>query len=403
MEKILRINQNGFREGRSTTSHILCLRRLLEGARDRNLSALILFIDFKKAFDSVHRGLLMKILTSYGIPQPIVRLIERMYENTIARVMTDDGLTEAFLILAGVMQGDTLAPYLFIIVIDYIMTTTLHGKDMGFTLQPRRSRRHPAVKICDVDFADDLALVTNTAAEAQSLLLSLEHAANEVGLHLNEGKTKYIGLNLQEDDVQHINATSGEEVERVEDFVYLGSRIMKSEKDFEVRKAKAWGACHKLKSIWKSGMRRDLKIRLFVATVESILLYGSETWTISQSLAKRINGCYSRMLRMALNIHWSEKVSNTVVFGNLRKPSVKIAERRLKLAGHLARHDDLLAHQVLFWTPQHGYRGRGRPHLTYLDMLQRDTGLNDSQEIMNVMLDRQVWRGVIAARTKEPT
>ena len=403
MEKILRINQNGFREGRSTTSHILCLRRLLEGARDRNLSALILFIDFKKAFDSVHRGLLMKILTSYGIPQPIVRLIERMYENTIARVMTDDGLTEAFLILAGVMQGDTLAPYLFIIVIDYIMTTTLHGKDMGFTLQPRRSRRHPAVKICDVDFADDLALVTNTAAEAQSLLLSLEHAANEVGLHLNEGKTKYIGLNLQEDDVQHINATSGEEVERVEDFVYLGSRIMKSEKDFDVRKAKAWGACHKLKSIWKSGMRRDLKIRLFVATVESILLYGSETWTISQSLAKRINGCYSRMLRMALNIHWSEKVSNTVVFGNLRKPSVKIAERRLKLAGHLARHDDLLAHQVLFWTPQHGYRGRGRPHLTYLDMLQRDTGLNDSQEIMNVMLDRQVWRGVIAARTKEPT
>ena len=150
-------------------------------------------------------------------------------------------------------------------------------------------------------------------------------------------------------------------------------------------------------------MRRDLKIRLFVATVESILLYGSEIWTINQSLAKRINGCYSRMLRMALNIHWSERVSNTVVFGNLRKPSVKIAERRLKLAGHLARHDDLLAHQVLFWTPQHGYRGRGRPHLTYLDMLKRDTGLNDSQEIRNVMLDRQVWRGVIAARTKEPT
>ena len=403
MEKILRINQNGFREGRSTTSHILCLRRILEGARDRNLSALILFVDFKKAFDSVHRGLLMKILTSYGIPQPIVRLIERMYENTIARVITDDGLTEAFLILAGVMQGDTLAPYLFIIVIDYIMTNTLKGKDTGFTLQPRRSRRHPAVKICDVDFADDLALVTNTADEAQSLLLSLEHAASEVGLHLNEDKTKFIGLNLQEDDVQDIRAASGKEIKRVEDFVYLGSRIMKSEKDFEVRKAKAWGACHKLKTIWKSGMRRDLKIRLFVATVESILLYGSETWTISQSLATRINGCYSRMLRMALNIHWSEKVSNAIVFGNLRKPSVKIAERRLKLAGHLARHDDLLANQVLFWSPQHGYRGRGRPHLTYLDMLQRDTGLYDSQEIKNLMLDRKVWRDVITARTKEPT
>ena len=62
MEKILRINQNGFREGRSTTSHILGLRRIFEGARDKHLTAVMLFIDFKKAFDSVHRGLLMKIL-----------------------------------------------------------------------------------------------------------------------------------------------------------------------------------------------------------------------------------------------------------------------------------------------------------------------------------------------------
>ena len=54
MENILSINQNGFWEGRSTTSHILCLRRILEGARDKNLTALLLFIDFKKSFDSVH-------------------------------------------------------------------------------------------------------------------------------------------------------------------------------------------------------------------------------------------------------------------------------------------------------------------------------------------------------------
>ncbi|KAL5268071.1 hypothetical protein ACHWQZ_G004952 [Mnemiopsis leidyi] len=106
MENVLRINQNGFREGRSTTSHILCLRRILEGARDKNLSALFLFIDFKKAFDSVHRGVLMKILLAYGIPRNIVKVIEAMYKDTLARVITEDGLTEAFYILAGVMQGD---------------------------------------------------------------------------------------------------------------------------------------------------------------------------------------------------------------------------------------------------------------------------------------------------------
>ena len=275
MEKILRVNQNGFREGRSTTSHILCLRRILEEARDKNLTALLLFIDFKKAFVAA--------------------------------------------------QGDTLAPYLFVIVIDYVMTTALRGKDLGFTVNPRRSRRYPAVKVTDVDFADDLALTTDTAEQAQDLLLSLELAANSVGLHLNESKTKYIRVNLSESDSTVIKAASGQEIEQVDDFVYLGSRIMSSEKDFDVRKAKAWRACHQLKATWKSGKRRDLKIRVFGATVESVLLYGSEAWTISQSMTKRINGCYTRMLRMALNIRWPQTINNSELYGNIPKPSVMIA------------------------------------------------------------------------------
>ena len=88
------------------------------------------------------------------------------------------------------------------------------------------------------------------------------------------------------------------------DFVYLGAWIATTERDLRVRKAKAWAACHKLKQMWKSDLRRGLKIRLrlFVATVESILLYGYETWTLTESLKKRIDGCYTRMLRMALNV-----------------------------------------------------------------------------------------------------
>ncbi|KAL5259931.1 hypothetical protein ACHWQZ_G010146 [Mnemiopsis leidyi] len=350
MENVLRINQNGFREGRSTTSHILCLRRILEGA-----------------------------------------------------VITEDGLTEAFYILAGVMQEDTLAPYLFVIAIDYVMTTALVGKDLGFTVHPRRSRRHPAVKVTDVDFADDLALTTDTAAEAQDLLHSVELAANSIGLHLNESKTKYIGVNLSDDDSTIIKAVSGEELEKVDDFVYLGSRIIRTERDFEVRKGKAWGAWHQLQDIWKSGMRRDMKIRLFRATVESVLLYGWETWTIGHCLEKRINGCYSRMLRMALNISWKERIRNVDVFGNIPMPSVMIANRRMRMAGHIARHEDLLANKLLFWEPQHGHRGRGRPHLNYIDMLKRDTSLSSTDEIRTMMLDRDVWRGVVAARTKKPT
>ena len=79
-------------------------------AKAKNLSAVLTFIDFKKAFDSIHRGILMKILRAYGIPDAIVNLIDRMYTDTTARVITADGLTEILKILAGVMrlmQGDT--------------------------------------------------------------------------------------------------------------------------------------------------------------------------------------------------------------------------------------------------------------------------------------------------------
>ena len=258
------------------------------------------------------------------------------------------------------------------------------------------------MKISDTDFADDLALITDSVAEAQKFLDSLEQAASSIGLHLNDDKTKYMEINVKDNDNNSITAASGESIKLVQDFVYLGSRMSSSEKDFMVRKAKAWAACHQMKKIWKSGMSRDLKIRLFVATVESILLYGAETWTISHTLAKRIDGCYTRMLRMALNIHWSERQTNAAVYGNLPRASDKIATRRLKLAGHLARHEDLLTHQLLFWEPQHGHRSRGRPHLTYVDILRRDTGLSDSKEIEQLMLDRQLWRHVIAARTSKP-
>ena len=75
------------RNGRSTTQQILVLRRLIEGVKSRKLPAVLTFIDFKKAFDSVHRGKMLKILEAYGIPVKLVELIRLMYEKTMAKVL----------------------------------------------------------------------------------------------------------------------------------------------------------------------------------------------------------------------------------------------------------------------------------------------------------------------------
>ena len=402
LEETLRNNQNGFRPGRSTTSHILALRRIIEGVKAKNLKATMVFIDFKKAFDSVHRGLLMKILRAYGIPDAIVQLISRLYTGTKAKVVTADGITEVFDILAGVLQGDTLAPYLFIIVVDYIMTVAIDDvSDPGFTLKPARSRRVAAEKLADVEFADDVALVTDTMDEAKLLLDRLESAALSVGLAMNDSKTKFISFNTPEEECT-LTSSTGNVLEHVEDFIYLGSWIATTERDFRVRKAKAWAACHKLKKIWKSNLRRSLKIRLFVATVESILLYGSEAWTLTESLKKRIDGCYTRMLRMALNIDWKLHKTNKEVYGSLPRATMKIQERRMRLAGHIHRHPELVANRLLLWEPTHGTRSRGRPATTFVDNLRTDTGLTDTGEIGRLMADRLLWRQRIDTRTLRP-
>ena len=114
----LKPNQNGFTPKRSTTAHILALRRIIEGVKSNNLKAIILFIDFKKAFDSIRRGKMMKILRAYGIPEQLVKAITLLYEDTNAKVLTPDGETDMFDIIAGVLQGYTLAPSLIAIVID---------------------------------------------------------------------------------------------------------------------------------------------------------------------------------------------------------------------------------------------------------------------------------------------
>ena len=145
------------------------IRRILEGVRAKNLQATLLFVDFTKAFDSIHRGKMEQILLAYGLPKESVAAITILYRNTKVKVRSPDGDTEYFDIVAGVLQGDTLAPYLFIICLDYVLRISIDKiKENGFELTKKRSRRYPAKTITDADNADDIAILTNTPNQAQT-------------------------------------------------------------------------------------------------------------------------------------------------------------------------------------------------------------------------------------------
>ena len=107
------------------------------------------------------------------------------------KVRSPDEDTDYFNIVAGVLQGDTLAPYLFIFYLDYELRTLIDKiKENGFELTKKGSRKYPAKTITDTDYADDIAILANAPAQAKALLHSLEGAAACIGLHVNAHKTE---------------------------------------------------------------------------------------------------------------------------------------------------------------------------------------------------------------------
>ena len=115
-----------------------------------------------------------QILLAYGLPKETVAAITILYRNTKAKVCSPDRDTEYFNIVAGVLRGDTLAPYLFIICLDYVLRTSIDKiRENGFELTKKRSRRYPAKTITNADYA---AILANTSNQAETLLHSLEQA-----------------------------------------------------------------------------------------------------------------------------------------------------------------------------------------------------------------------------------
>ena len=134
-----------------------------------------------------------------------------------------------------------------------------------------------------------------------------------------------------------------------------------------------------------------MKRSFFQAAVDSILLYGCTTWTLTKRMERKLDGNYLRMLRAILNNSWRQHPTRHQLYGHLPPITKTIQVRRTRHAGHCWRSRDELIRDVLLWTPTHGRAKAGRPARTYIQQLCEDTGccLKDLPRAMN---DREEWR-----------
>ena len=197
----------------------------------------------------------------------------------------------------------------------------------------------------DLDFADDLALLSHSHQQMQEKTSRLEEVAAVTGLIINRDKTKMMRL--------------------------LKSKVIS----------------------------RHTKIRLFNSNVKTVLLYGSETWRVTKALSKRVQIFLNRSLRRILNIKWQDKITNEEVWAATNQQPIEttIRGRKWRWIGHTLRRDGhCITKQALRWVPQ-GNRNRGRPTNTWrrsVDGEMKAAGFSWNQ-LERTAQDRVRWRNVV--------
>ena len=186
-----------------------------------------------------------------------------------------------------------------------------------------------------------------------------------------------------------ISTLDGTSLKLVDKFTYLGSSVSSTEKYINTRLTNVLTAIDKQSIIWKSDLADKMKRSFFQAEVESILLYGCTTWTLTKRLEKKLDGNYTRMLRAILNKSWRQHPTKHQLYDHLPPITKTIQVRRTRHAGHCWRSRDELISDVFPWTPTYSRAKAGRPARTYIQQLCEDTGCSSEDLPMN---DRKKWR-----------
>ena len=172
----------------------------------------------------------------------------------------------------------------------------------------------------DLDFADDLALLSHRIQDMRDKTRALEDQSAKVGLKINAAKTNLMRIGTKRDDSVLI---AGERVEEVDEFTYLGSIVSKkggTDEDIQVRIGKAGQAFAMLKPVWRStALTTRTKLRILGSNVKAVLLYGSETWRLTKGLKQKLQLVINKSLRSILRIWWPRRICNEELWEQTRQ------------------------------------------------------------------------------------
>eukprot|EP00117_Sycon_ciliatum_P017917 scpid39254/ scgid16723/ Retrovirus-related Pol polyprotein LINE-1; Long interspersed element-1; Reverse transcriptase; Endonuclease len=386
--------QAGFRTGRSTVDMLCVLQIIIEKSLEWQNPVSIVFIDYRKAFDTVNHSHLFGCLLDFGFPRHIVCLLQNLYTGMSGVIRWNGSHSPEFAIKKGVRQGCILSPHLFSLYTESVMRVA-DVDSIGVRIGGRR--------LSNLRYADDTGLCAHPS-EVSTLTNAVNDAGREKGLSLNLSKTKIMHIGTctagANDTAPTPLVVDGERIAEVSSFKYLGSwKTTNGDCSLDIRSriAMAKERMLQLIDIWKDhNISRQLKIRIMHALVWSVLLYeyGAESWTLRKTDERRIQAaemwCYRRLLRVS----WMEKRTNDsilVELGVQRQLLARVKIRKLTYFGHTCRPSGCeLVRDVMFGVVD-GKRKRGRPKISFADNIVSWTGMS-LHENCQLASDRDAWQ-----------
>ena len=192
----IRSTQFGLRAKRSTNQPIHIMRRILEIYERQQNSLRVLFLDWSKAFDSVTFAAIESSLRFFGVPPLFIDSILSLYRSPKFRVRDAGKISGIFPRTHGLRQGCPLSPYL----LNFVLSHLFHGVETSYTSQFGflSGVINAASPLWDPEYADDTAVMSNSAEQITRLLHLLQHEANVRGLTLNFDKCAHLRLHSDE-------------------------------------------------------------------------------------------------------------------------------------------------------------------------------------------------------------
>ena len=416
-------SQCGFRAGRGTVDMIFAARQLQEKCIEQNVALYTTFIDLTKAFDTVDRVGLWKIMAKFGCPDTFIAIVKEFHDGMMVSVQDNGTHSTSFSVSNGVKQGCVLAPTLFSMMFSAMLMDAYKDSSIGVDIRYRfdggglfkHSRLKAVSKVQSESareflFADDSAVNASSEEDMQASMDLFSNACKNFSLTISIAKTEV--LHQPAPGAPYIQPQikcDGQTLPASEKFTYLGSTLNKSaniDDEIAARLAKASSAFGRLREkVWdRRGITTDTKIKVYKAVVLPTLLYGCESWTVYAKHARKLNSFHMRCLRKILRIKQEDRVPDTEVQERAAAESVFAILKRsqLRWAGHVCRMDDTrIPRKLLYGELSVGSRNRGRPKLRYKDTLKAtmkecnidpDTWEELAQNRTNWR--SQVWTGV---------